>query len=226
MTPEAFAAFAICLEYLPSGTAPAWGDGAARFYFATLSDVPDEAVPVLMKAVGTHFRFRPTPSEVLDVWHRVSDPAPRYTPDSLVSSVRQLVHEYGECAAPMPGFERRWPNLRAPGPPPGLTPEQTRLVAAWGGWAPFCQDDSPMGVRTGQLMKVAEAVCRSAADRDIDDLRLEYAEARRQLEIERGQLPDYDGPDDPFADNGPVPLRRETGGMVPFGPLALRELGR
>ena len=46
------------------------------------------------------------------------------------------------------------------GPPPELSEEGHRLVAAWGGWVDFCRAET---LAQGQLLAVAQAVIDNAA---------------------------------------------------------------
>ena len=173
MTVDAFSTFSVCLEYLPHGTAPAWDAGCSRFYFAVLSDVPDAAVVTLMKAVGSQFKFRPTPHEILEVWRKVSAPALPFTPVDLVAKLSERVRKHGAHGRPHPTLR----NCYIAGPPPDLTSEELSIVTTWGGWGPFCEDESPTGVRRGQLLKAAEMVLAGHRIDGLRQLRLEYLAA-------------------------------------------------
>lgn len=186
VTETGFGIFAVCLEYLPYGTAPAWDKGCARFYFAVLSDIPDAAVPVLMKAVGTQFTFRPTPHDILAIYAKLTAPADALTPASLVAKLAERVRRHGACGMPHPTLR----NCFLPGPPPDLTDAEASVVATWGGWGPYCEDDSPAGVRRGQLLKVADMVLQGGQGEGLRRLRLEYQALQSALPATTPELDD------------------------------------
>lgn len=176
MTPNGFSTFAVCLEYLPHGTAPAWDDGCARFYHAVLSTIPDDAVEVLMIAVGTQFTFRPTPHDILTLWHKISAP-PADAAEEIAGLMLRKRREHGLYQRRIPNDP--WCRWEVCEPPWGADQATLRRVSiGMGGWSAFCADGSPLGVLRSQLAKLAAAVIGGSGDADIDRLRLEYERDR------------------------------------------------
>lgn len=197
MTPENFATFAVCLEYLPHGTAPAWDAGCARFYFAVLSDLPDQCTPILMKAVGTQFTFRPTPHDILAVWRKISAP-PAAAAEEMAGRMLLKRREKGLYQRKIPDDPyARWETCE----PPWASHQETerRMSLGMGGWAAFCADPSPLGVLRGQLVKLAAVILGGADADSLELLRLEYAENRRLA----APAPALTEPDE--ADAAPMP---------------------
>ena len=186
MTPEIFARFSVCLEYLPHGTAPEWDDGCVRFYSVVLADIPDDAAPTLMKAVGSQFKFRPTPHEILDVWRKISRTSSDLTAEEMVGKMISLRCEKGiqhrkiqddPCC--------RWEQCE----PSWSNPLMARLSRAMGGWNEFCNDSSPLGVLRGQLRYAAESILAGVSEEGIERLRLDYQETRWMASEQDEMLP-------------------------------------
>ena len=181
MTKDAFSTFAVCLEYKPSGNSPAWDAGCARYYHAMLEDVPDEAVPSLMKAVGRAFKFRPEPCEIIEAWEKISavDVGPKA--EEVAGKMLLLRREKGLYQRKMPDDPYcRWEMCE----PPWTDAVCARVSAIMGGWAEFCADNSPSGVLRSQLTKAAAAVLSGHTDTAIDRLRTEYQDTRRLAQPE------------------------------------------
>lgn len=223
MTINAFSTFSVCLEYLPYGTAPAWDAGCSRFYFAVLSDVPDTAVVPLMKAVGSQFKFRPTPTEILDVWGKISAPSDPINPAGLVAKLAERVQKHGAHGMPHPTLR----NCYLAGPPPDLTDQEAAVVATWGGWGPFCEDESPVGVRRGQLLKVAEMVLSGHGADSLRQIRLEYL-AKNPPAL-NGEYPAISAPGDTYDQYAPETRQESAQAMSRIqartGDLKLTRIG-
>lgn len=177
MTPEAFAFFSPCLEYLPSAKGMTWDKGAARFYLAMLEEIPDTDTPMLIKAIGKVHTFRPTPAEIIDTWRRMTSISYGAQAEEAVGQILQLRDRYGEYVVPHPEF----PRILQAGEPNWTDPIKQRIIATFGGWVHFCRDDSPDGVIRGQLLKVSVAVMAAYGDETINRLRIEYRQARAEL---------------------------------------------
>lgn len=202
MTPENFAKFAVCLEYLPHGTAPAWDAGCAQFYFAVLSDLPDQSMPILVKAVGTQFTFRPTPHDILVVWRKISAP-PTDAAEEMAGQMLLKRREKGLYQRKIPDDPyARWETCEPPWGPHQET--ERRMSLGMGGWAAFCEDYSPLGVLRGQLVKLAAAILGGADADSLELLRLDHAENRR-LAV---PAPALTGPDEADATPMPPPVSR------------------
>ena len=173
MTVDGFSTFAVCLEYLPPGNAPAWDAGCARFYFALLSGVPDSDVSLLMQAVGKSYKFRPSPSEVLELWQKVTRPAPMLA-EEVAGRMLQKREKKGIYQRKIPNDPYcRWETCE----PPWADPLEARISAGMGGWTALCEDASPLGVLRAQIIKLASAIMAGADDTVIGTLRLEYQAA-------------------------------------------------
>ena len=176
MTAEAFATFSVCLQYKPAGNSPAWDDGCARYYFAMLEDVPDEAVPSLMKAVGRAFKFRPEPCEIIEAWDKINSADVGPKAEEVAGKMLRLRRQNGLYQRRVPDDPYcRWEQCE----PPWTDPVCAQTSHVMGGWAEFCADASPSGVLRSQLTKAAAAVLSGQADTAIDRLRAEYQEHRR-----------------------------------------------
>ena len=177
MTKDAFATFAVCLEYKPAGNAPPWDAGCARYFFAMLEDVPDEACAALMKAVGRAFKFRPEPCEIIEAWDKIRavDHGPKA--EEVAGKMLSLRRRHGLYQRQIPDDPYcRWEQCE----PPWTDPLCARVSLVMGGWAEFCADTSPAGVLRSQLTKAAAAVLSGQADTAIERLRTEY-HGHRQL---------------------------------------------
>ena len=176
MTAEAFATFSVCLEYKPAGNSPAWDAGCARYYFAMLEDVPDEAAPSLMKAVGRAFKFRPEPCEIIEAWDKINTADVGPKAEEVAGKMLNLRRKNGLFQQRIPDDPYcRWEQCE----PPWTDPICARVSAVMGGWPEFCADASPSGVLRSQLTKAAAAVLSGQADTAIERLRTEYQATRR-----------------------------------------------
>ena len=175
MTIDAFATFSPCLRYRSPGNAPVWDDGCALYYFAALSEIPDADAPILMKAImtGGCGKFRPDPDEVLTLWRKITKPAPAIA-EEVAGKMLLLRREKGLYQRQIPDDPYcRWETCE----PPWSDPLRSRVSAGMGGWAAFCEDNSPLGVLRAQLVKLTAAIMSGADDTTIGLLRLEYLAA-------------------------------------------------
>ena len=192
MTIDAYAAFSPCLRYRSPGNAPAWDDGCALYYFAALSEIPDADAPILMKAImtGGCGKFRPDPDEVLTLWRKITK-APPAIAEEIAGDMLTRRRVTGIYQRKIPGDPYcRWEICE----PPWTDLVRGRVSAGMGGWAAFCEDDSPLGVLRAQLIKLASAILDGGDDTTVGLLRLEYQAAHAKspgnAETTAHELPD------------------------------------
>jgi len=188
MTTAAFAILATALEMLPPQYDQPWNDKAIRWYFQQLQTIPDCDTAVVAEIIGTQCKKRPTPAEILERWRDVVAPAKRSAAD-VVGEILTLRSKYGSHVVP----DENFPRLLKPGEPQWTDDVKRRVVAVMGGWVAYCEDDTPIGVQRGQLMRAAEQILAGSRDESVNELRLEYQEAKRLRQDEARPLLTVEG---------------------------------
>ena len=166
------AMFLAIIGELPASSANPWSASTEQMFLIGLRSIPDEGLPKLCEAVLDRCRFRPSVHEIKDLWQKLTSPLDALTPAGLVASLAERVRNHGAHGMPHPTLR----NCFLAGAPPDLTEAESAVVATWGGWGPFCEDESPVGVRRGQMLKVAEMVISGGEGEGLRRLRLEYQE--------------------------------------------------
>ena len=174
MTEEGFAVFSVGIKYLPSGTAPHWDSGMAKWYFGQLADIPDNAVLALTKAIGSQWKFRPTPKDILDVYQNISAPPPQLA-EELAAKMLMLRNKNGRYTRRIEGDPYcRWEFAE----PPWTDSRLAAISARMGGWNEFCNEDTELSYLRHYLTKVCAGVLGNATDAALDVLRMEYQQSR------------------------------------------------
>lgn len=208
---QAQAMFLAIIGELPSSAATPWSAATEQMYLIGLRSIPDAGLPKLCEAVLDVCRFRPTVHEVKDIWQRLTAEGDAVTPADVVASLSERVQRFGAYACPHPVLRHTY----ILGPPPDLSPHEKGVVACWGGWENYANDDSPLGVKRGQALKVAEMVIRGEQGDGLRQLRLEYREQQAALDSQRA----LDSPAEPASLPAPEP---RDGGMARLGSLGIR----
>lgn len=150
---------------------PRWCAEHVECYTATLIELPDSVAPILRRALLTEVRFRMRPTYPDLTQYALSlmrDDEPKRV-DEIVAEIYGLCSRYGAHGQQ----SREYPGLWVLGAPP-MSRDAAQVVAAFGGWVEFCQEDSPPAVRRGQVMAIAKAVVAGQSDETLNVLRADY----------------------------------------------------
>lgn len=174
--------FCSLLSNMPSSKDTPWRDSALRMYQLGLSKVPNEAFKPLAEAVLLRCKFRPSVSEIVDLWHEISDKSLHMPITEVLMRIKRLITKYGEFGRTDPAYP---PTCRFSGEPAELesAPEPVKeVIAAWGGWVALCREDCEPMVFRAQFERLYKSACSGIGNQDLREI-------RRQFQLEQAAQP-------------------------------------